>query len=110
MALGVEYADGRDARASRTFAEPLRESGTIRAAAAELLERAVKRRVRVRRLRLEAWGIVSGAAQLTIWGADAPRASSLERTLDRARARFGAEALVPATWILHGLVRPSPRP
>lgn len=110
MALGVEYADGRDARARRTFAGPLRESGLIRAAAAELLERAVKRRVRVRRLRLDAWGIVPVAAQLTLWGAGVPRASSLEHTLDRARARFGAEALVPAAWILHGLVRASPRP
>jgi len=110
LALGVEYADGHDARVRRTFAEPLRESGMIRAAAAELLERAVKRRVRVRRLRLDAWGIVSGAAQLTLWDAGVPRASALEHTLDRARARFGAEALIPVAWILHGLVRPSPRP
>jgi DNA polymerase-4 len=110
MALGVEYADGRDARARRTFAEPLRESGVIRGAAAELLDRAVKRHVRVRRLRLYAWGIVAEAAQLTLWGAGVPHASSLECALDRARARFGAEALVPAAWILHGLVRASPRP
>src|SRR2546426_1266915 len=122
LTLGVEYADGRTARAKGTFAETVGGSGAIRAALAELLERAVKRRVRVRRLRVAAWGIAAEAAQLTLWGRDparladesldppAPRVSALESTIDRARARFGAEALVPAAWILHGLtVRPSAR-
>jgi DNA polymerase-4 len=109
MALGVEYADGFEGAAKRTFAQPLRGGAAITAAAAELLARAVKRRVRVRRLRLSAWGIVAAGRQLSLW--DAPAASSLESTIDRARARFGAEALVPAAWMLHGLVvRPSPRP
>lgn len=135
VTLEVDYADGRTARATRTFGEPLRGSAGIGAAVAELLERAVKRRVRVRRLRLAAWGVTSGPAQLTLWGAEAegahgaggegaqdagggpgaaaargrhmPRAS-LESTIDRARTRFGAEALVPATWILHGLIVRAP--
>jgi DNA polymerase-4 len=132
MALGVEYADGFEGAAKRTFVAPLRGSAAIAAAVAELLERAVKRRVRVRRLRLSAWGIVAEGKQLTLWdeGGDAPNegghgpdaggspspgraflASSLESTIDRARERFGTEALVPAAWILHGLtVRPSARP
>jgi len=109
MALGVEYADGAEGAAKRVFAEPLQGSAAIAVAALELLARAVKRRVRVRRLRLSAWGMVAAGRQLSLWDEGAP--SSLESTIDRARERFGAEALVPAAWMLHGLtVRPSPRP
>jgi DNA polymerase-4 len=111
VALAVEYADGFEGAARRTFAEPLHGSAAINAAAAELLARAVKRRVRVRRLRLSAWGTAAAGRQLSLWDAGGSGASSLESTIDRARARFGAEALVPAAWMLHGLtVRPSPRP
>jgi len=119
VSLSVEYADGFDGAAKRTFSEPLRGSAAIAAAAADLLERAVKRRVRVRRMKLAAWGIAAGGRQLTLWevceSADSDRgrplrAPSLESAIDHARARFGTEALVPAAWILHGLaVRPSPR-
>jgi len=120
VSLGVQYADGLDGGAKRTFSEPLRGSAAIAAAVAGLLERAVKRRVRVRRLKLSAWGITMEGRQLTLWGeCEGPdvgpgrplRASSLESAIDRTRARFGTEALVPAAWILHGLtVRPSARP
>ncbi len=124
VSLVVEYADGRQARARRAFAEPLRGSARVGAALDELLERAVTRRVRVRRLRVAASGIDPGPAQLTLWegheidgersalrAGTVARASALTSTIDRARARFGAEALVPATWILHGLtIRAPARP
>ena len=111
IALRVEYADGEEGAARRTYVPPLRGTRSIASAVAQLLERAVKRRVRVRRLRLTAWGIPSEGEQLTLWDDDRPaRASALESVLERARRRFGAEALVPATWMLHGLtLRPSPR-
>jgi len=115
LMLVVDYADGRVARARRTFTRPLRGGPELRAAVAELLERALKRRVRVRKLKLDAWGIVPATTQLVLWDAlpeegSRPRATALESTIDRARARFGAEALVPATWMLHGLtVRPPAR-
>ena len=116
LMLVVDYADGHVARARRSFTRALRGGAELRAAVAELLERALKRRVRVRKLKLDAWGIVPAASQLVIWDArpeegSRPRASALESTIDRARARFGAEALVPATWMLHGLtIRPPARP
>src|SRR5260221_815389 len=44
MALAVEHADGVEGAAKRTFAEPLRGSAAITAAAGGLLPRAVKRR------------------------------------------------------------------
>jgi DNA polymerase-4 len=122
LILDVEYADGHAARARRTFAEPLSGSARTLRAVVSLLDRGVKRRVRVRRLRLTARGITPEAGQITLWdtaaGWDLPdhnapkaRAPSLESVLDRARGRFGSEALVPASWMLHGLtVRASARP
>jgi DNA polymerase-4 len=111
LTLAVEYADGQDAAARRTFVEPLGGSAAIAAEALRLLERAVRRRVRVRRLRLSAWGTTAGGEQLTLWADDRPlRPTSLESVIDHARDRFGAESLVPATWMLHGLtLRASPR-
>lgn len=109
LALGVEYADGHEGHARRTFPEPLRSTAAIALAASALLVRAVTRRVRVRRLRLSAWGATAAAEQLTLWSSD-PK-TSLTSAIDRARARFGAGALVPATWMLHGLaLRASSRP
>jgi DNA polymerase-4 len=111
LALAVEYADSVAARAQRTFAEPLRATAAIALAASWLLARAVKRRVRVRRIRLSAWGVTAAAEQLGLWPEDASRGGSLQSVIDRARARFGTEALVPATWMLHGLaLRASSRP
>ena len=115
LMLAVDYADGRGARARRTFARPPLGSAELRAAVAELLGRALTRRVRVRRLRLDARGIARGATQLPLWDVQpeegpGSRAAALESTIDGARERFGAEALVPAAWMLHGLtIRPSAR-
>jgi len=111
LSLAVEYADAAESSARRTFVEPLRGRVAITDAAIALLTRAVKRRVRLRRLRLSAWGVTAAAEQLHFWEELPSRASSLESVIDRARTRFGAEALVPATWMLHGLtLRASSRP
>jgi len=68
LAVAVTYADGRGDRARATLAEPARGERALRAAAIDLFDRAVKRRVRVRRLRLEAWGAdASAPTQLTLW-------------------------------------------
>jgi len=139
LTLRASYADGREESARRSFPEALRGAAELRAAALALLDRAVARRVRVRRLRLEASAIAPGARQLTLWdGAAAcgdaagravargpaaaaiPRGEALEAALDRVRARFGGDALTPASWMALGLslhpatgrhaLRPSARP
>ncbi len=111
VTLTVDYADGVESRARLTFAEPLAGGAETRAALASLLERALKRRIRVRRVRVAAWDLAPAvAAQLTLWDRD-PAPNTLELAVDRARARFGAEALVPAAWMFHGLtVRAPARP
>jgi len=87
LTLAVEYADGQDDGARRTFAEPLGGSAAIAVEALRLLERAVKRRVRVRRLRLSAWGATSGGEQLTLWPTGPLHPTPLESVIDRARDR-----------------------
>ncbi len=110
LTLEITHADGREGRATRALAEPLRSGAEIAAAVGALLDHAVKGRVRVSRLRLSAWGVAREPVQLDLWGhaAETWPETSVESAIDRARARFGAEALVPATWILHGLVVRAP--
>jgi hypothetical protein len=138
LQLHAWYADGREESARRSFPGAIRGGAELRAAALGLLDRAVARRVRVRRLRLEASAVAPGARQLPLWdstdagapggawgawgarAAGSPRGEALEAALDRVRARFGGDALKPASWMALGLslhpvtgphaLRPSPRP
>jgi len=122
LAISVSYTDGREGSARQTLATPTASEHALRAAASALLDRAVTRRVRIRRLRIEATEAPAMATQLSLWedAGDDPagqergdalgRVSALEAALDRVRARFGTEALVPAAWMAHGLVlRPPAR-
>jgi len=117
LEVGAVYADGRHARARRTVRERIAAERPLRAAALELLDRALSRRVRVRRLRLAAWEDLVPGEQLALWQAEpaaappAPRAAAFDAALDRLRARLGTEALVPASWMALGVaLRPSARP
>jgi hypothetical protein len=108
----VTYVDGRGDRAQKTPREPVRGERAIRAIAVELLDRAVTRRVRVRRLRLEAWEGAPVGAQLSLWGAaegagTGARAAALESAVHTLRTRFGTEAVVPAHWMALGVARGS---
>jgi DNA polymerase-4 len=114
LSLSILYADGREGRARRALAPPSAAERALRDEGLSLLDRAVARRVRIRRLRLEATEAPTGATQLTLWpeaGGGGSGGGDLERALDRVRSRFGTEALVPAAWMAHGLVvRPPARP
>ena len=113
LAVTVEYADGRYGEARGALAVAASSAGALTREAVPLFDRAVRRRVRVRRLRVEAWERPRAAAQLGLWdgpsnGPAAPRAdraNAMEGALERVRARFGTESLVPASWMAHGLVR-----
>ena len=116
LAVAVTYVDGRGDRAQRTVREGVRPGRALRREAVELLDRAVTRRVRVRRLRLEAWEGASVGVQLSLWeceGAMFPdghtatprRMESLDSAIHTLRRRFGTQALVPAHWMALGVVR-----
>jgi DNA polymerase-4 len=122
---GATYADGRQARARRAWPDGVRDERAWRAVAVELLDRALTRRVRVRRIRLAAWEDPRRADKLALWGASdaseadrspsggqaASRAVAFESALDRLRLRLGTAAVVPASWMALGVaLRPSARP
>ncbi len=138
LAVKVVYADGREGSARKRLAEGVAAEAALRTEAIATLDRALTRRVRVRRLRLEAWERPPMAAQLTLWGvagenpeeackpsrsegaAQRPEGSSpatphpdrsagLALALHGLRQRFGTETVVPAAWFAHGLVAPAPR-
>jgi DNA polymerase-4 len=111
LVVEVGYADGREGRASASI-EP-RTVADLERAALGLLARAAARRVRVRRVRLEARERPPVSRQLDLWRADREhptRRDQLDEALLALRARLGTSAVVPAAWMAHGLVRPSPRP
>jgi DNA polymerase-4 len=138
LAVKVVYTDGREGSASAATRGQTATERALREEAAELLERAITRRVRVRRLRLEAWETPPIPVQLALWGeagadpegAFAARAergqeqrpegsapasphranrAEFESALQSIRTRRGTEALVPASWLAHGLVTATPR-
>ncbi len=130
LEVGAIYADGRHGRARRVLRERISGERELGAAAVALLDRALTRRVRVRRIRLAAWEEGARAEQLFLWGPQevvsevvraaalhggpAPperRAAAFDAALDRLRARLGTDAVVPASWMALGVaLRPSPRP
>jgi len=118
LAVKILYADGRDGSARTTLPEVAADERTLRDESLALLDRALTRRVRVRRLRLEAWESSPAAVQLTLWGAEegfSPSAphpahrAAFEAALDGIRTRLGTDTLVPAAWFAHGLATPAPR-
>ncbi len=114
LEVGAIYADGRHGRARRVLRGGVSGERELEAAAVALMDRALTRRVRVRRLRVAAWEAATRAEQLALFGAPAPparRAAAFEAALDRVRARLGTGAVVPASWMALGVaLRPSPRP
>jgi DNA polymerase-4 len=126
LEVGAIYADGRHGRARRMLRERISGDRELGAAAVALLDRALTRRVRVRRIRLAAWEEGARAEQLFLWGPSvevpaaavrggpAPperRAAAFDAALDRLRARLGTGTVVPASWMALGVaLRPSPRP
>jgi DNA polymerase-4 len=121
LVVEVGYADGRVGRASasldpgRTAADAGAAPGTVahlERTALTLLARAACRRVRVRRIRIEARERPPVSRQLDLWDcvARTTRRDRLDEALLALRARFGTAAVIPAAWMAHGLVRPSPRP
>lgn len=77
LSLSVLYADSREGRARRTLAPPTASVTALKAAALALLDRAVTRRVRVSRLRLEAHESPPRAEQLSLWNNAASEARGM---------------------------------
>ncbi len=66
LVVSVSYVDGLEGRARQTLATPDAAEHALQAAALSLLDRAITRRVRVRRLRVEAVEAPAMATQLSL--------------------------------------------
>ncbi|MGY0022914.1 DNA polymerase Y family protein [Streptomyces sp. cg35] len=99
LTLTVRYADRSSTVRSRVLPEPTAHSVSLAGAAYRMYEALGLQRARVRgvSLRAEGLGPAEGAArQLTFDPVD-ERARVLEAVADRARAKFGAGVIVPAS-------------
>ncbi|MFI5681488.1 DNA polymerase Y family protein [Streptomyces cellulosae] len=98
LTLAVRYADRSSTTRTRTLPEPTNHSPTLVTAALGLLTSLGLQRARVRAFALRADDLLpAGDAyrQLSLDPSDA-RARAAEAAADRARRRFGAEAVRPA--------------
>jgi DNA polymerase-4 len=93
-ALDVDYTDGVRSSANLASRSPLSGEHELRLAADGLLAAAHLRRVRVRSLRFSLAALSSAGAQLDLFAPPEPdKAERLQRAVDAARNRFGADAL-----------------
>jgi DNA polymerase-4 len=99
LTLTVRYADRSSTTRTRTLPEPTSHSPALAAAALGLLASLGLQRARVRAYAIRADGLLPVARayrQLSLDPGDA-RARAAEAAADRARRRFGPEAVRPAT-------------
>ncbi|MEU5099510.1 hypothetical protein [Streptomyces sp. NPDC020996] len=99
LTLTVRYADTSATTRSRTLKEPTAHSAALTAAAYGMYEALGLQRARVRAVHLRAEGLApaeQASHQLTFDPAD-EKARRLEEVADRARARFGPDAVKPGT-------------
>lgn len=98
LTLTVRYADRSSTTRTRTLPEPADHSPALAAAALGLLDALGLQRARVRSFAIRAEGLLPSAfayRQLSLDPGDA-RARAAEAAADRARRRFGPEAVRPA--------------
>ncbi|MEU9382426.1 ImpB/MucB/SamB family protein [Streptomyces sp. NPDC048279] len=98
LTLTVRYADRSSTTRTRTLPEPTAHSPALTAAALELLASLGLQRARVRAFAVRADGLLpadSAYRQLSLDPGDA-RARAAEAAADRARRRFGRQAVRPA--------------
>ncbi len=99
LTLTVRYADRSATTRSRTLTEPTAHSAALAKAAYGMYESLGLQRARVRALALRAEGLASAekaSHQLTFDPVD-EKVRRIEEVADRARARFGARAVMPGS-------------
>ncbi|MFI6061384.1 DNA polymerase thumb domain-containing protein [Streptomyces sp. NPDC051286] len=99
LTLTVQYADRSTTTRSRTLPESTAHSPQLRAAAHALHLTLGLQRARVRSLTLRAsdLGDAASASRQLTFGPDDDKTRRIEAAADRARARFGQEAVRPAS-------------
>lgn len=96
--ITISYSDGLQNSARRKLTPPVSDTMALFRKCADMLEKAWKRRVRVRHLNLVCEKIVSEPSQIDMFPADIQenRRKKLSGALDSIRSKFGKRAVSPA--------------
>ena len=96
----ISYTDGPTTRVTVKTSQLLVRDDEIFSLAVQALERAKKRRVRIRRLELILSDIDAAGGSLDLFEPEELRLFRLQSALDKVHGRFGFEALVPCSALL----------
>ena len=101
---GVElsYTDGPHGSGSVRGSRLLCRDDEILGLALAALERARKRRVRIRRIRLELSDLASAGPELDLFEPEDLRLTRLQAALDKVRGKFGPTAIAPCALFALG--------
>lgn len=93
LALEIRFSDYRET-AARVAVPPAHSEEALLAAAAAALDRALTRRVRLRKITLRLEGLAPANPQLELFTSTAaPRRAALEHAVDRIRDRYGENVI-----------------
>ncbi len=95
LLLQVQYSDMKIAAGQLTPPAPVHLDRDLYRIAATLLERATRRRVRVRRLTLSLQHLQTGSTQLDLFAP--PSDHTLQEAMDRLKTRFGKRSILRAS-------------
>ena len=99
VSITVHYADRSTTTRTRILVEATHHSAALARSAYEIYERLGLQRARVRRisLRAQTLGPAAGTTRQLTFDADVDKALAVEAVADRARARYGPKAVMPAS-------------
>ena len=106
VTVKIDYSDGRSVSASSRLPRILTRDGDIAALAWATAQRAMDRRVRVRRIALELSGLAAAGPELDLFEPALAKEARLQTALDRVHGKYGFPALRPCALLSVGLLAP----
>jgi DNA polymerase-4 len=92
--LFLRYSDYKEEQAETRFPGPTDCAPDIFPIAKELLEKILRRRIRVRQLAVKFWDLKPPSAQLSLFDTPQPeRSDKMLKAMDKIRTRFGHDAI-----------------
>jgi len=106
VAVSLDYSDGRSASFSLRLARLLTRDDEIAEASWTAAQRAMGRRVRVRRLAVELSEFAAAGPELDLFEPAVSKSARLQFALDRVHGKYGFPALTPCVFLSAGLMLP----
>jgi len=104
VTVRIDYSDGRSVSALSRPPRVLTRDGDISALAWTTAQRALDRRVRVRRVALELSGLAAAGPELDLFEPALAKEARLQTALDRVHGKYGFPALRPCALLSVGLL------